>query len=542
MEEPNLYEDLLESVNNEFGDGMSRYVPPLSEVESIVEMTYFREEVALSANLVLMIAKNIDANFPGKVTKRHIQEIIEEVGFKEFGDIDAVIENVDNYFAHFCDELHPCSSRRAPDSLYFLICAFSHRFALYSMDPMEEKGKYLAARMKGVLVSIEKGLVKESIVRHPEKFLKRLHKKDPKRFAAVNERCMDPEGNVDLMGIFPVFKETFGVAPLLCLQNGEIPSSVLEDMFAHLSVVIGTQNDKRRALEEKISSGEPIVIDLSGNQERVVEKETREEQKKKKKGGCKGKFNLLGRRELNKFFNEKVIDIVKNEKVYEKFGVGFPEPFILEGPPGCGKTFAVDRLAEYLDWNIYHITSSSIGSTLIHETAKKTEEIFKKAAKTSPSLVVVDEMDAFMPDRGNTRHSDSHVIEEVSSFLKCIQTASEKKVLVVGMTNFIKNIDPAILRSGRMGTHITLKMPSDEEIREVIAAELKKRPCGKIDLDKFIPRLKERPLSDVVCVVREASMNAARRRADELTEDDMERGMEAMMQNDEEKRTMGFNI
>ena len=53
-------------------------------------------------------------------------------------------------------------------------------------------------------------------------------------------------------------------------------------------------------------------------------------------------------------------------EIYSKVGITFPGAFVLHGPPGCGKTFAVERLAEYLNWPVFNIESASVASPYIH--------------------------------------------------------------------------------------------------------------------------------------------------------------------------------
>jgi len=69
---------------------------------------------------------------------------------------------------------------------------------------------------------------------------------------------------------------------------------------------------------------------------------------------------------------------------------------VLHGPPGCGKTFAVDRLVDFLGWPSFQIDASSVASPYIHETSKKVAEVFDKAIQNAPSVLVIDEMEAFL--------------------------------------------------------------------------------------------------------------------------------------------------
>ena len=113
----------------------------------------------------------------------------------------------------------------------------------------------------------------------------------------------------------------------------------------------------------------------------------------------KKKFSLIGRPELETFFEDNIIDIVNNSEQYKKMGIDFPGATILYGPPGCGKTYAVDRLTDYLDWPRFDIDASAIASPYIHETSKKIGEVFNSALKCAPSVIVIDEMEAFLSDR-----------------------------------------------------------------------------------------------------------------------------------------------
>ena len=157
-------------------------------------------------------------------------------------------------------------------------------------------------------------------------------------------------------------------------------------------------------------------------------------------------FDIAGRPELTRFFNEHVIDIVQNAERYKALGISFPSPVVLHGPPGCGKTFAVERLVEYLDWPSFQIDASSVASPYIHETSRKVAQVFDRATDQSPSVLIIDEMEAFLADRD--MGEGHHRVEEVAEFLRRIPEAVSNNVLIVAMTNRIDMIDPAVLRRG----------------------------------------------------------------------------------------------
>ena len=220
-------------------------------------------------------------------------------------------------------------------------------------------------------------------------------------------------------------------------------------------------------------------------------------------------FELAGRSELESFLNEHVIDIIENQERYQALGIDFPSAIILHGPPGCGKTFAIERLVEYLGWPSYEIEASSVASPYIHETSKKIAEVFEQAMTNAPSVLVIDEMEAFLSDRqAGTGH---HRVEEVAEFLRRIPEANKNHVLIVAMTNHIDMIDSAIQRRGRFDHVVKVDMASEQEVLSLLNKLLHELPTkDDVSPEPLAKKLKGRPLSDVAFMVRESARLAAR--------------------------------
>lgn len=231
-------------------------------------------------------------------------------------------------------------------------------------------------------------------------------------------------------------------------------------------------------------------------------------------------FSLVGRPELEQFFNDNIIDIVTHQEQYKRMGISFPGATILYGPPGCGKTYAVEKLAEYLGWKRFDIDSSTIASSYIHDTSKKISEVFRSAINAAPSVLVIDEMEAFLSDRGMAGPTGTHHVEEVAEFLRRIPEAISKGVLVFAMTNMIDSIDPAILRRGRFDHIIEVKMATAEEIDALLHARFKDLPVSE-DIDTMViaQELAGRPLSDVTFILREAGRFAVKNNQEVITKE-----------------------
>lgn len=228
-------------------------------------------------------------------------------------------------------------------------------------------------------------------------------------------------------------------------------------------------------------------------------------------------FELAGRPELADFFNEHIVDIVLHRDRYRALGIEFPSAVILHGPPGCGKTFAVERLVDFLGWPSFSIDASSVASPYIHETSKKVAQVFEKAMENSPSVLVIDEMEAFLADREMGAGSSHHRVEEVAEFLRRIPEAVKNEVLIVAMTNRIDMIDPAIQRRGRFDHVIKVDFASEAEVKSLLDKLLSSLPKeSDVDSNPLAKQLAGRPLSDVSFVVRESARLAARSGKDRL--------------------------
>ncbi|MBN8451940.1 AAA family ATPase [Accumulibacter sp.] len=226
-------------------------------------------------------------------------------------------------------------------------------------------------------------------------------------------------------------------------------------------------------------------------------------------------FELAGRAELAAFFNEHIVDIVLNRDRYKTLGIEFPSAVILHGPPGTGKTFAVERLVDFLGWPSFQIDASSVASPYIHETSKKVAQIFEKAMENAPSVLMIDEMEAFLADR--EMGSGHHRVEEVAEFLRRIPEAVKHEVLIIAMTNRIDMIDPAIQRRGRFDHVIKVDFASEIEVQSLLDKLLSSLPKEPdVDSKPLAQELAGRPLSDVAFVVREGARLAARSGKEQL--------------------------
>jgi hypothetical protein len=283
------------------------------------------------------------------------------------------------------------------------------------------------------------------------------------------------------------------------------------------------EDNKGIITEPEIKNEECVDIEPLENGDRITE------------------FKLPGRPELEQFFNDHVINILNEPERYQRLGIGFPSSIILYGPPGCGKTYAVDKLIEHLGLPRFEINSATIASAYIHDTAKKISEVFYKAIKAAPSIMVIDEMESYLSSRDSLNSSPQH-LEEVAEFLRQIQEAQSKKVLIIAMTNMYDKIDPAILRRGRFDHHIEVGLPSKEEIRATLCAITKNIYLNaNVDLNEISEKLCGKTLADISFVIKEAGLLCGKQGKSEIDRQSILTSIEMLPKDDNSgNKKIGF--
>ncbi len=277
------------------------------------------------------------------------------------------------------------------------------------------------------------------------------------------------------------------------------------------------------------------ISKITGIERNIVQTPNASAPRKKEEG----KFSLPGRPELEKFFNEHIINILNEPERYARLGISFPSSVILYGPPGCGKTYAVDRLVEYLGLPKFEINSATIASPYIHDTAKRISSVFAGAIENAPSVVVIDEMESYLSNR-ETAASETHHYEEVAEFLRQIQEAQKNRVLIIAMTNMYDKIDPAILRRGRFDHHIEVGLPSAEEISALLTNITKGIALSPdINLEQLAHDLSGKTLADVAFVIKEAGLISGKNGDDVITADAVKNAVLALPKQ-QERRRIGF--
>lgn len=237
-----------------------------------------------------------------------------------------------------------------------------------------------------------------------------------------------------------------------------------------------------------------------------------------------GLDGVAGMKALKALLVNDVINPLLDPTKYEKFRLSIPNGILLFGPPGCGKTFIVKKLAEELNFNFFELSPSAVATPYVHGAVSNIAKIFDIARADAPAIIFIDEIEGLIPKREELgSHADTKK-EEINEFLLQLNNAGSNKILVVGATNRPQMIDSAILRSGRMDKRIYVSPPDYEARKELFRICLSDRPYDpNINFEKLAQSTENFVGSDIELIVTEAARDAVLNDRSQIEQGQIER-------------------
>ncbi|ADB58169.1 CDC48 family AAA ATPase [Archaeoglobus profundus] len=172
----------------------------------------------------------------------------------------------------------------------------------------------------------------------------------------------------------------------------------------------------------------------------------------------------------------EVIELpLKYPEIFQRLGIDPPKGVLLYGPPGTGKTLIAKAVANEIGASFFTINGPEIMSKYYGESEQRLREIFEEAKENAPSIIFIDEIDAIAPRRDEvTGEVERRVVAQLLALMDGLEERGQ--VIVIGATNRIDAIDPALRRPGRFDREIEIGVPDREGRFEILQIHTRNMP------------------------------------------------------------------
>jgi transitional endoplasmic reticulum ATPase len=202
---------------------------------------------------------------------------------------------------------------------------------------------------------------------------------------------------------------------------------------------------------------------------------------------------------------------LRHPELFKRLGVEAPKGVLLHGPPGTGKTLLAKAVANETNASFYTIGGPEIMSKYYGESEEKLRNIFEQAEKNAPSIIFIDEIDSIAPKREEVSGEvERRIVAQLLSLMDGMSTRG--KVVVIGATNRVNAVDPALRRPGRFDRELEIGVPDRDGRLEILQIHARGMPLAKdVDLEKLADISHGFVGADLQALSKEAAIRALRR-------------------------------
>jgi cell division protease FtsH len=236
---------------------------------------------------------------------------------------------------------------------------------------------------------------------------------------------------------------------------------------------------------------------------------------------------------------QEVVDFLREPKRFEALGARVPKGILLYGPPGTGKTLLAKAVANESGAAFYSQSASAFVEMFAGLGASRIRKLFDTARKNAPSIVFIDELDAVGAARtghGFNREQDqtlNQLLVELDGF------GNADQVVVMGASNRIQDLDPALLRPGRFDRQMLVAPPDLAGREQILEVHTRGKPLAPdVDLAVIARQTAGLTGADLANIANEAAIFAGRRNLDRIGQAEFEAAMERVVAGLQQRRVV----
>ncbi len=207
---------------------------------------------------------------------------------------------------------------------------------------------------------------------------------------------------------------------------------------------------------------------------------------------------------------------LKHPELFDRLGIDPPKGVLLHGPPGTGKTLIAKAVANESGANFFSIQGPEIMSKFYGESEARLREVFEEAEQNSPSIVFVDELDSIASKREETQGEvERRVVAQLLTLMDGLKARG--KVIVIGATNRVDAVDPALRRPGRFDREVEIGVPTRDGRKEILQIHTRSMPLDDdVDIQDMADDTHGFVGADLAALAKEGAMKALRRYLPEI--------------------------
>ena len=202
---------------------------------------------------------------------------------------------------------------------------------------------------------------------------------------------------------------------------------------------------------------------------------------------------------------------IRHPELFKRIGIDPPKGVLLHGPPGTGKTLLARAVAYETEAHFITISGPEIMSKFYGQSEENLRKVFEEAKDMAPSIIFIDELDSIAPKRGEvTGEVERRVVAQLLSLLDGLEGRGE--IIVIGATNRVNDIDPALRRPGRFDREIEIGVPDTDGRYDILLIHTRGMPLhSDVDLRYMAEKTHGFVGADVEALAKEAAMLAIRK-------------------------------